>query len=338
VPKCIFGDPRGTKTMAVVGDSHAQMWFDTINGIAKSAHWRLFYFAKSACPAVLIPLTGSHGGEYFACERWHQFVTRALNQVQPDLLLVSEEQRQSPDNGPSYRESQWRDALVSFMRSITSPNTRFLVLGNIPQLPQVAPDCLARHTEDVQACSASVGSSRTHYHAAEAEAAAAMGGRYIDPTPWFCTNVCSPVIGHFAVYFDQWHVMGPYALQLPGVLRDALHLPPSTDVNQGSARGKVGLVTHLSTNLLVPPDHSALHGTEWLGARASSDVDVSSLEFRINGPDRDLVVAADRTEIGWLAGWNTDAVPNGTYTIQSVAHDAIGHTASSRPVTVTVSN
>ena len=41
---------------------------------------------------------------------------------------------------------------------------------------------------------------------------------------------------------------------------------------------------------------------------------------------------------GWLGQWNTTTVPNGTYTLQSVATDSAGATGSSAPVTITVSN
>ncbi|MCU1677491.1 MAG: acyltransferase 3 [Frankiales bacterium] len=49
--KCQFGDPNGTRTVALVGDSIAQQWFPVLNDIAVANHWRLFVWTKSACPA-----------------------------------------------------------------------------------------------------------------------------------------------------------------------------------------------------------------------------------------------------------------------------------------------
>ncbi len=116
------------------------------------------------------------------------------------------------------------DRLLSFHHC---PKAKFVVIGNIPELPQTGPDCIARHTDDVQACSATMAASKTPYHHAEAEAVESVGGRYIDPTPWFCSKVCTPVIGNYDVYFDHWHMMGPYALHLTNVLAQALQLPAS---------------------------------------------------------------------------------------------------------------
>jgi hypothetical protein len=44
------------------------------------------------------------------------------------------------------------------------------------------------------------------------------------------------------------------------------------------------------------------------------------------------------TLIGWLAQWGTTGVPNGTYTLQSVASYTGGVSGTSPPVTVTVGN
>jgi len=232
VPPCLFGDPHGSRTMVVTGDSHAQMWFYTIDAIARRAHWRLWYLAKSSCPVGLLPYTGhptdyALGGEYGACDRWHRFVIARIDRIDPDLVITTDEERQSPDNGPFYSDARWRDGLEAFFRAVHAPKAQFVVIGNIPMLPQTGPDCIARHTDDVQACSATVAESSTPYHEAEADAVAAVGGRYIDPTPWLCSTVCTAVIGNFAVYFDHFHLMGPYALHLEGVLAQALDLSAS---------------------------------------------------------------------------------------------------------------
>ena len=46
VPKCVFGDPNGSHTMVLYGDSHALMWFRAMNQIAIRAHWRLVILGK----------------------------------------------------------------------------------------------------------------------------------------------------------------------------------------------------------------------------------------------------------------------------------------------------
>jgi hypothetical protein len=51
-----------------------------------------------------------------------------------------------------------------------------------------------------------------------------------------------------------------------------------------------------------------------------------------------VVGTATPTFYGWVAEWNTTGVPNGTYTLQSVATETGGTTATSPAITVTVAN
>jgi hypothetical protein len=66
---------------------------------------------------------------------------------------------------------------------------------------------------------------------------------------------------------------------------------------------------------------------------------VSAVSFEISGGtlSHQVVSASAPTIYGWLGGWNTTTVPNGTYTLQSVG-TVSGGTVTSTPITITVSN
>jgi Big-like domain-containing protein len=83
-----------------------------------------------------------------------------------------------------------------------------------------------------------------------------------------------------------------------------------------------------------------LSGTKYLDASASDNVGVSSVEFHItSGPlNGKLIATATPTIFGWLASWDTTTVPDGTYTIGSVAQDTSGSVAYSNDLTVNVDN
>jgi hypothetical protein len=253
------------------------------------------------------------------------------------LVIVSEEGRQSPNAGPAYSSTQWTEGLDAFFRSITVPKEKFIVLGNIPELPQTGPDCIARHTDDVQACSATLAASETPYHGAEAAAVESFGGRYIDPTPWFCSKVCTPVIGNYDVYVDHWHMMGPYALSLTNVLAQALDLPPSQD---SSSERAPGTQRYLHTKVLSPKKGAVLTGSAPLSAGASDFLAVSKVQFVLTGGTLrgSLIATGIPTWFGWAAQWDSASVPNGTYKLQSVAYDTVGNVRHSADVVVTVKN
>jgi len=337
VPPCLVGDPYGTRTMVVVGDSHTAMWFDTIDAIAKKSHWRLWSLAKDACPDPELPfILNQIGSEYAACDSWHKFVIKRINELDPDLVIVSEEARAAPDN-VLYSDSQWMDGLDAFFRAITAPRAKFVVLGNIPELPQTGPNCIARHTNDVQACSATVAAAENNYNQAEAEAVESLGGRYIDVTPWFCSKVCTAVIGQYDVYFDHFHLMGPYALHLEGVLAQALQLPASSDNYTRRAADKV----YLHTTVVYPSKGAVLTGVQALDATASDITPVTRVQFYLSGGalrGSSLIATASLTYDGWLGDWDSASVPNGKYRLQSVAYNDTGNVSHSADVVIWVKN
>ncbi len=92
-----------------------------------------------------------------------------------------------------------------------------------------------------------------------------------------------------------------------------------------------------STQLAFPSAGALMHGTELLGAAASFPFGVGKITFRITGGDRTLTVGGGPFSYGWIAYWDTKEVPNGTYTVASIA-SGLGGSTTSAAVTVTVDN
>jgi Bacterial Ig-like domain (group 3)/Bacterial Ig domain/Pentapeptide repeats (8 copies) len=95
------------------------------------------------------------------------------------------------------------------------------------------------------------------------------------------------------------------------------------------------------TAVLIPAGGATVSGTKaLLDASASSAVGIASVTFEVsgNGLSDQVVATATPTYYGYLAQWNTTAVPNGTYDLQSVATDTGGNATTSTPVSVTVAN
>ena len=86
--------------------------------------------------------------------------------------------------------------------------------------------------------------------------------------------------------------------------------------NGATVSGSTGLaatpLTSGVTRIFFVATGGSLHGTQIAGSTATYD--------------------------GWLGRWNTTTVANGTYQIAAVAYDALGHSARSSPVNVTVQN
>ena len=95
-----------------------------------------------------------------------------------------------------------------------------------------------------------------------------------------------------------------------------------------------------TTNVLLPSDGASLLGGQFLDAAATDNAVATNVEFRLTGGsfNNSLIATATPTIYGWIAGWDTTTVPDGAYTLQSVAYDGAGNSASSPPITFTVAN
>ena len=97
-PICVFGDDRGHKLMVLYGDSHALMWVSPLKAIAAAAHWRLVVLGKPSCPAAIVtvantPGIGQPGSAYQSCDEWHRWAVAEIRQLDPQLVVISEEDR-----------------------------------------------------------------------------------------------------------------------------------------------------------------------------------------------------------------------------------------------------
>jgi outer membrane protein assembly factor BamB len=94
------------------------------------------------------------------------------------------------------------------------------------------------------------------------------------------------------------------------------------------------------TAMLTPTGGTTLSGVTQLSASASDDTKLSGVEFHAtNASNHDSVIGAATEGVSdWEYSWDTSGVPNGTYSLTSVARDAAGNKTRSAPVAVTVDN
>jgi large repetitive protein len=96
-----------------------------------------------------------------------------------------------------------------------------------------------------------------------------------------------------------------------------------------------------TTAILIPSSGTGVSGISSL-LDASASANVTYVIFELSGGtlSDQLIATATPTYYGWLAQWNTNSVPNGTYTLQSVASYSryFASSGTSAPVTITVAN
>ena len=91
-----------------------------------------------------------------------------------------------------------------------------------------------------------------------------------------------------------------------------------------------------TTSVLTPASGAHVHGSVTLDASASDNFTVAKVKFALTGgaDNKTVIATATLSAYGWLASWNSAAVPAGAYTLQSLAFDAAGNSAYSAGVTI----
>jgi peptidoglycan/LPS O-acetylase OafA/YrhL len=335
---CVLGDVHGRRLLVVYGDSHAGMWLPGFDGLAKTAHMRLLVLSKPGCPAALVTISNPRGvgnpaGAFTACNEWHTWAVKTINRLAPSMLVVTQESGFTAPGQPQpvFSASEWADGLNALLAKIPNPRIEKVILGNIPQLAGSPPTCLAAHLNQVQACSTPIAQAVVPLDATEYAVARAHGIKYIDPTSWLCSRVCTAIVGAYDVYLDKFHITAAYATYLQNALAHALF----------SSTPLPTLFLERTTQVLRPPDGATLSGEYSLAANAVDGFSpVAKVTFELSGSglrNRSICVATP-TIAGWLCDWNTASVPNGHYDLRSVLDDATGHRTASGPVAVTVRN
>ena len=233
---CTLGDPHGVQLMVVYGDSHALMWLPALNGLTKAAHMRLVVLGKPYCPASLItvvnpPGVGNPSDPYRQCDDWHRWAVGTIRRLRPAMVVISQNSYYEAVGTPgapsaTFSPVAWGAGLTRLIDGIARPDTKMVLLGNIPMLAVSGPQCLAAHPHDVQACSLPVAQALLPLDPEDRAVAHASGLAYVDPTPWFCSATCTALVGHFSVYLDRYHVSAPYAKYLQNALAAALGVEP----------------------------------------------------------------------------------------------------------------
>ena len=92
------------------------------------------------------------------------------------------------------------------------------------------------------------------------------------------------------------------------------------------------------TRVLRPTTNEEVGGVQLPVASASAELGVDKVVFHISGEGRSIVVNAATFAFGWGGEWNTTTVPNGSYTVRSVAYGATGQVSTSAGIAVRVNN
>ncbi|MEJ5866201.1 acyltransferase family protein [Pseudokineococcus sp. 5B2Z-1] len=153
VEDCVFGEPGGSTTVALIGDSHAVHWLPAFDALARERGWRLLVWAKTACPSVDIDVwVARQTRAYDECGQWRAAVEDRLAEVE-DLSTVFVARSKGyttatlGDGGEVLDEAGtgpvWEAAAERTLGRLGQVADRVVVVEDTPWSPRDVPSCLS---------------------------------------------------------------------------------------------------------------------------------------------------------------------------------------------------
>lgn len=229
---CARGDVEGTRTLVVVGDSHARQWGSPIDILAERAGYTTYHLVRLGCPAAdITPWLNKGEGPNLVCEQFHAWSVSQILQLEPDVVVLA---TSFNPNGyyvdgeqvldEAERLSLLREAMARLVRQLDPAVGRFVVIGDPPAVQLSPVKCLLR-ARTLGRCAAYGADLSIAAAEAVRGAAADVEATYVDTAPWFCLlNYCPTVLGELLPYRDQNHVSDTYARYLVEVIGQHLAL------------------------------------------------------------------------------------------------------------------
>ncbi|PJJ58142.1 peptidoglycan/LPS O-acetylase OafA/YrhL [Mumia flava] len=211
---CTFGDPDGQVSVALVGNSHAGQWLPALEAVAEQRGWRITTYLASRCAMAATPQAFDSSSGTDACADWVDRTAQDIVDDQPDLVLMTNRisaQSVDGDTAEDFRAG-YRDVLARW----DAAELDVVALADTPfpaPTTGAVPECVALHTDDLDACSG----ERADWLPPDPveQAAADVGGRnvtYADLNDHVCgPRRCESVVGGVIVYFDGSHLTATYA-------------------------------------------------------------------------------------------------------------------------------
>ncbi len=227
--RCDFGGGQPHKSIKLIGDSHAEHWAHAFINIARENKWVFTFEIRSACSALPIdhpqlPGTDPHKQ---MCIDWARQVAERTATEGPDLVLFSSRQTSTvtPGDDASGLKDKVASALRDFETTVPNPQTRFVVLKDIPSDgPRLGPACTLALGGQEAGCVVPLSEiQQTDYLAEGGEQLADSRLSVVTMDAFICpSGQCSGVIGGVPVFFDEHHLSRTYARSLSEPLARAL--------------------------------------------------------------------------------------------------------------------
>lgn len=204
---------KPTKTILVLGDSHAQQWQAAIDAAGKQNGWRVYSILRAGCRYSI-----SAQGRSIPCDTFNAAVTEEVTDNPPDAIITvgtaaavsSPAEKLSPSFEATARF--WTERHVDVVAIRDNPRFNFNIAECAAEKGSASPDCV-RAQRDVLAAKSPLSALRGKI----------PGLSIVDMTDLICDGKsCPGIVGNTFVYKDNNHLTRTYVASMATVFGQRL--------------------------------------------------------------------------------------------------------------------
>jgi hypothetical protein len=209
---CNLGDPTGTKTLVIFGNSHSVMWVPALSLIAKAEGWKLYPIVREACAYEIYADVAQVWSPQNTCSTFYDWAKTTIKRLHPDVIVMG-----------SYDETTgWVAGEEKIVRQLKPLTKRFILLGD--DIAFTAPEiCLARVGATQGTCARPEGSNSLEVQAQNIATTRKVD--FLDIRPLMCEDeTCPAEIGGFIPTKDDAHLTPQFSAFVAPALALSLNL------------------------------------------------------------------------------------------------------------------
>ncbi|MGW4244129.1 acyltransferase family protein [Nocardia sp. NPDC004722] len=213
VTTCTYGDRDAHRTIAVVGNSHAEHWIPALQILGEQYRFRVVVYLKMGCPLTVAEDPVYKGQQNPDCRDWSAEVIDRLGVEHPDFVFttVTRPSDNGGDETPQDYVDVWSALHDRGLQVIGIRDTPWLRRNGIRYR---AIDCLAGGGDRIS-CGLPRAEALSPVNPAIEPAAAFPNMHLIDPNDAVCEpTVCAVVEGNILIYHDEHHLTASYSRSL----------------------------------------------------------------------------------------------------------------------------
>ena len=152
---CVFGDPDGSVTVALFGDSHAEHWLAALDRLGRERGWRVELMVKGGCPVsdaaeLLGPRSSRRGRE---CARYRESAMQRLIALKPAVAVLSSWDeyvvREGEPAAGRVSPAAWGRGLRRTFARLAGAGVPVVAIRGTPQPGFDVPGCLSRRAAEL---------------------------------------------------------------------------------------------------------------------------------------------------------------------------------------------